>query len=91
MKDELIPSPYSPQPNRKLVTKEQFEQVKKLLGVESLLIVAEEKLNDCDGVNCLGHFTFFISDGFNEHNLGGIGATLQEAAIDISTSYKKLP
>lgn len=88
MKPESTPSPYTPQPNQKTVSREQFEKIKKMLGVDSLLIVLEEKSNDCTGDACLGHFTFFRSTGFNWHNIAGIGTTMIDYAEQISNSHK---
>lgn len=90
MKDKLTPSPYGPQPGNLTVSKEQFEQIKKLLNVEALMIVAEEKTNDCTGEPCMGHYTFFRSDGFSEHNVAGIGNTMMDYAKPISVSHKTI-
>ncbi len=85
-----IPSPYSPSHDEFKIDKETFEQVMKFLGVESLLIIAEKKKNNCNGVDCLGHYTFFRSEGFNEHNLAGIGQVLTEYPLDVSKSNQNM-
>lgn len=88
MNQTLVPSPYGPSNNSKEVTKEVFERIRKELGVECLLLVVETKANDCDGDDCMGHMTFFRSEGFNPHNLAGIGAAMMDNAEEISKSNK---
>lgn len=85
MENNLTPSTYGPQKNRE-ITKEEFDRIKKELGVECLILITEDKANDCDGKGCLGHYTFFRSEGFNEHNVRGIGDTMMEHAEEIVKS-----
>ncbi len=90
MKDGLVPSSFGPQKNKE-ITREQFDKIKKELGVEALIIITEDKSNECDGKSCLGHFTFFRAEGFNPHNIAGIGNTMMDYADEISTSNKLNP
>lgn len=91
MNQALTPSPYGPQPNQKSIDRATFDRIKKELGVASLLIVMEDAANDCNGANCLGHMTFFRSEGFNEHNLGGVGEVLINYGKEISKSNELMP
>lgn len=91
MKEGLVPSPYGPSHKQISITKEKFESIMKDLGVESMLLVVEAEKNDCNGTNCLGHITFFRSEGFNVHNLGGIGMTVMDYSQEISESNQKMP
>lgn len=83
----LVPSPFGPKSN-KVITKETFEKIKKLLGVESLFIATEDQVNNCDGRACLGHMTYFRSVGFNPHNLRGISECLMDYAEEIAASHE---
>lgn len=87
MENELKLSSIQPTMGGKSVSREQFELIRKFLGVECLFIAVDDKMHDCkDG--CPGHFVHLRSAGFTEPQLRGLSHSLHNDAENISTSHK---
>ena len=69
----MIPSPYvNPRTaSEKVITQEEMDSIKKLLGVECLLIVADTKKHECDPNKCTGHKYSIRQNGFSQEQLLG--------------------
>jgi hypothetical protein len=86
--DERL-SPLQTTTGSKSVSRKQFEEIKRMLGVESLLIVADEHKHICDPSICMGHWFYFRSDGFTSEQLGGVAQALSQGSDEIAKSHEK--
>jgi hypothetical protein len=73
-----------PTNHNKIVSKKQFEEIKRILGVECLLIVIDEKKHDCDPTTCMRHWFYIRSDGFMPQHLHGISHVLMDGSDEIA-------
>jgi hypothetical protein len=78
-----------PTSHNKIVSREQFEEIKRILDIECLLIVIDEKKHECDPTTCMGHWFYIRSDGFTPQQLHGISHVLMEGSDEIARSHQE--
>lgn len=83
-------SPYQPTATQVKITREQFEQIKTMLGVECLFIATDAKVHDCDMQKCTGHVVSFRSDGFSDQQLNGLSQSLFHNSTMVASSHHDL-
>lgn len=81
-KEEPVKSPYTHRFNKKLTDK-QKEEVKKILGVEAVIIIGSDTESPCpevkEGRECDGHKSFIQISGFSEsHAISALIQSLSE-------------
>ena len=74
-----ITSPYSPTISSKRISDEELEQVKKILGMNSVLIVADSDPRPCDPETCMGHKYEFRRSGMSHEQIIGMAHSIIES------------
>ena len=77
-----ILSPYTPKQGKKIISAEEMEAVKTLLGVKCIFIVADTEKHNCTAETCTGHNYTIDADGFSDEQLDGIIISLAEKILD---------
>lgn len=85
--EQGIVSPYAPKRGKKIITPEEIEAVKKLLGVKCIFIVADTEEHNCTAATCTGHDYTIEGDGFSDEQLAGIFVGLAQRVIDIDLRH----
>lgn len=81
-----ILSPYAPKGEKKIISPEEMEAVKNLLGVKCIFIVADTEKHHCTPETCTGHNYTIDADGFSTEQLDGIIITLAEKILGTNLS-----
>lgn len=76
MKNESVKSPLQPTRNKRTLTNEDMEAVRKLLGVHSVFIAVDTEEHTCTPETCVGHDVYVRSIGFKKPFLDGFISSL---------------
>ncbi len=75
---EGIPSPFAAKRTTRIITKEDLDKVKALLGVECVFIVTDSEKHDCTEETCTGHYYSSRQSGFSDDQMDGLIIGLYE-------------
>ena len=76
--EKEITSPFAPKKSKKEVSEEELREIKKILGVKCIFLVADTEKHDCTPETCTGHYYTTCVDGFSPEQVAGIIMSLAE-------------
>ena len=75
-------SPYVAKSTHRMLTKEDLDKVKEILGMKCVFIVADTEKHDCTAATCTGHHYSILQSGFSVDQMDGIVMGLYERLQD---------
>jgi hypothetical protein len=86
-----VPRKIAPKPTKDIMTPEQVQQIRKILGSTGafILIVQDSTSEFCTPDTCHGHYTDVYCEGVGVADLRSISDSLDEFAVEIYEEGKK--